>query len=226
MLGGGRQSLTATAITFPCCRKHHPGILVSMASFWSLLMCGCVSIREGRLSWWSSEGKGYKRCCVCGIHMNNSSEGEPCLKTRTDFHSKGSIAFSATLGKRWPHPSLGFGAPANHTPAKPKAAPGWSSLAHEGPGMPQRDWGSSSSGTTLKEVPTRCPALPGSLPWMPPCLEASIYVACIKRKALTCYFKVKVDELKTVAQGGPCSFLCALKFHPYNAKVMSSLFNV
>jgi len=101
--------LAATAILFPSCGKHQPGVLVGMARFQSLCTLGlCFDQREqsGLARYNGTRYEGYKRCCICGIHVNNSSYGKPCLKARTTFHSKNSILFSATLTVASYQPSL------------------------------------------------------------------------------------------------------------------------
>lgn len=59
---------------------------------------GCIHWREqsGLIGYDGTGHKVYKRCCICGIHVNNSSAGKPYIKARITFHSKDSILFSAT----------------------------------------------------------------------------------------------------------------------------------
>lgn len=129
--------------------------------------CLCLDVFPWERAEWLD---GVQWCCVCGIHMNNFSEGKPCLKDRTNFHSKGSIAFSATLSKRWPHTSLDFRASNNHNPAKPKAMPGWSSVAHEDQECPRgiglfQPWDYPAGGTYKMSSSSRCSPLNASMSW-------------------------------------------------------------
>lgn len=143
------------------------GLILIPAYVW---MCFHERGQSGLMEFSGAGYKAYKSCCVCGIHMNNFSEGKPCLKARTNFHSKGSIAFSATLSKRWPHTSLDFRASNNHNPAKPKAMPGWSSVAHEDQECPRgiglfQPWDYPAGGTYKMSSSSRCSPLNASMSW-------------------------------------------------------------
>lgn len=108
-----------TANPFPSCRKHQPGVLVSMASFWSLHTFGvCVRQREqGGLMGCNGMGcdgtgyKGYKRRCISGTHVNNSSDGKPCLKAGQPFTARAAFHFQPAEVKggfipAWPSEQL------------------------------------------------------------------------------------------------------------------------
>lgn len=75
------------------------GLILIPAYVW---VCFHPRGQSGLMEFSDTGYKGYKRCLwrkpCCEVCCEaNFSEGKPCLKTRTHFHSKGSVEFSATL---------------------------------------------------------------------------------------------------------------------------------